>query len=98
MSRKRRERPVPSPAIYSLNDLQARWLKEAEEEGAKGRYVPITSGREPGELVEAGLATFREVCQVVNTRSVSGKPTCEYSEFWLVITDAGRAMLQRYNR
>ncbi len=96
---KKRETPPKPLRIYSLTERQERWLREAEET-KDGVYVPInTSGAEPDQLVEAGLASYREVKQTSDTPnpySRSGKS--EWTDIYLVPTDAGRAMRKAYRR
>lgn len=72
--------------LYSLTQRQARWLTAARDtEG--GAYVGISAGTEPHELVDAGVANFREVHQVGGTRSALDARPCEWTDYYLVHTD-----------
>jgi hypothetical protein len=95
-----RKEVAPKPVrIYSLSQRQADWLRDAENTKG-GVYVPIGSGGpEPDQLVEAGLATYREVRQTSDTPnpySKSGKS--EWTDLYLVPTEAGRAMRKAHSR
>lgn len=95
----RRGRSVPAPRrVYSLTQEQARWLQEAwETEG--GCYVPLGCGDEPHELVESGLATYREVSKTSDTPVAPGSAqTCAWTEYYLVPTPAGLELLEASRR
>ena len=98
-TRKQKEVAPPQPRqIYSLSRRQAEWLRDAEDTPG-GVYVPITSGPEPGQLEEAGLATFREVRQTSDTPNPytrSGRSN--WTDLYLEPTEAGRAMRKAYLR
>jgi hypothetical protein len=94
-----RKEVAPKPVrIYSLSQRQAEWLRDAEDTKG-GYYVPITSGPEPSQLVEAGLATFREVRQTSDTPNPYSKSGhSEWTDLYLVPTEAGRAMRKAHSR
>lgn len=95
--RRQKGEEKPSPRIFSLNWNQARWLQEASETPG-GCYVPISCGREPGELVDAGLAEFQGRPQVSDTLTLDRSKRCEWTDLYLVITAAGLAMLEKHRR
>jgi hypothetical protein len=82
--------------LTSLTGEQANWLRRARD-APNGEYVPTGGGAEPARLVDSGLAKFREVRQTSETLSLSGRP-CEWSDFYLLPTRDGLAMLRKFDR
>lgn len=102
MSKYRRRRQAPTESshrIYSLSEDMARLLQEASE-SKDGKYMPISgSPGEPDRLVDSGLAEYHEVRHTSDTpRSVHDRRPCEWSDLYLVPTDAGLAMLGDHKR
>jgi len=94
--RKKTKKESPPPKkryVTSLSLRQAEWLRRASEKPG-GCFAPVMSGPEPTELVEGGLAEYREVC--VPTE-IDGK-LCQYTDFFLVPTKAGLDMLRAYDQ
>lgn len=91
-------RPAPpARVLYSLTSLQARWLTDARDiEG--GAYVPITAGPEPGQLVEGGAATYREVPWTSDTWNLEGTGPCKGTDVYLVPTERGLELLRERAR
>lgn len=86
------EQPKPG-RLYSLTQRQARWLSDARDtEG--GAYVGLVADSEPGELVEGGAATYREVRQSSGTRSVHDSRPCEWTDMYIVPTEYGLELLR----
>jgi hypothetical protein len=89
--------PATPPRLYSLTANQARWLTEARDAvvlGRLGAYIPITAGCEPGELVEAGAATFHEEHRRDGTRGPHDPRQCEWTDYYLVPTEHGLELLR----
>lgn len=98
--RRRGARAVRTPAaprLYTLTQYQAEWLARARDtEG--GVCVPITSGPEPGQLVEAGAATYREVEWTSDTWNLQGTGPCKGTDIYLVPTEHGLELLDARKR
>lgn len=90
----RRKPAAPAaPRLHSLTQDQARWLTSARDTDG-GAYVPITAGREPIDLVDAGAAVFREVRQVsTTTRGPRDPRPCEWTDTYIVPTEHGLELL-----
>lgn len=88
---------TPPPLLYSLSQRQAQALREAAETPG-GAYVPSTSRSEPmRELVAGGAAEYREEHRIgTTTRSVSDPRPCEWTDYYIVPTAHGRALLGRH--
>jgi hypothetical protein len=82
--------------LTSLTEEQAIWLRRARD-APNGEYVPNGRGTEPARLVDSGLAKFREVRNVSDTPSLSGRP-CEWTDYYLLPTREGLAMLRKLER
>jgi hypothetical protein len=84
--------------VIGLTGNQLRALREAIDAGTEGAYIGISSsiGREAGALVDAGLATIREEPQSGGTRGPWDPRPCEWTDRFLVPTDAGRRASEVY--
>lgn len=96
-ARRKRSKAPAAPVLYSLTQRQAVWLVAARDtEG--GAYIPITAGPEPGELVEAGAATYREVRQTGGTLGPRDPRPCQWTDTYLVPTELGLELLRKQLR
>lgn len=86
--RGKRRPAAPVARLYSLTQRQAQWLASARDTDG-GAYVPITSGPEPGQLVDAGAASYREVEWTSDTWNRQGTGPCKGTDIYLVPTEHG---------
>jgi hypothetical protein len=77
-----------------MTEEMLRLLKKVREAGHEGLYLGLGGhdGRVAPLLVEAGLASYREVRHIGSTTvSSSSSELCKWTEYYLVLTKAGRA-------
>jgi hypothetical protein len=79
--------------LTSLTQRQRQWLIEARDTPG-GAYIGLVSGPEPYELVEAGLATFREERCEGGSRGPRDPRPCTWTDTYLVPTEIGLKVLK----